>query len=131
VPISWRCRDAIDVTQFLLELFSDFRNAESPIARARRSSLGTTPSIAEESAMKTFLFVLAAAASMVGAAPASAQVWFDVGPVAARIGPPPPWGWNRRYVRDYAYVVGDCRVIRERIRDSRGRRIVREREICD
>jgi hypothetical protein len=120
------------VTQFLLELFSDFRNAAPPIARARRSFLGTTLSIAEESAMKTFLFVLAAAATMVGAAPASAQVWFDVGPVAARIGPPPPWGWGpRRYVRDYAYVVGDCRIIRERIRDSRGRRIVREREICD
>jgi hypothetical protein len=81
--------------------------------------------------MKKLLFGLVAATAVVAATPASAQVWFDVGPFAARIGPPPPWGWRHRaWEHDYAYVPA-CRVIRERIRDSRGRRVVREREVCD
>lgn len=81
--------------------------------------------------MKTILFGLVAAAAIGVATPAGAQIWFDVGPVAARIGPP-PWEWRHRPVyREYAYVVGGCRVIRERIRRPNGRVIVREREICD
>jgi hypothetical protein len=81
--------------------------------------------------MKTILFGLVAATAIGAATPASAQIWFDVGPVAARIGPP-PWEWRHRPVyREYAYVVGGCRVIRERIRRPNGRVIVREREICD
>jgi hypothetical protein len=82
--------------------------------------------------MKKLLFALIAAATIVVAAPASAQVWIDTGPFAARIGPPPPWGWRHRpWVREYAYAVPACRVIRERIRTPRGRIIIREREVCD
>jgi hypothetical protein len=85
--------------------------------------------------MKKLLFGLAAAATLMVAAPAEAQVWIDAGPVAARIGPPPPWGWHRhhrvREVREvYAYAP-ECRMIRERIRKPGGRLIIREREVCD
>ncbi|MEA2906040.1 MAG: hypothetical protein QOC56_2498 [Alphaproteobacteria bacterium] len=81
--------------------------------------------------MKNVLFCLISATAMVSATPASAQFWFDAGPVAVRVGPP-AWGWRpHRWVRDYAYVVPHCRVIRERIRRPNRRVIVREREICD
>jgi hypothetical protein len=88
--------------------------------------------ISKERVMKTILLGLVAAAAIGVATPAAAQVWFDVGPFAARIGPPPPWGWRHRPVyREYAYVPADCRIIRERIRRPSGRVIVREREVCD
>jgi hypothetical protein len=81
--------------------------------------------------MKKLMFGLAVAATMMVAPPASAQIWFDTGPVAVRVGPPPPWRWRHRpWVREYAYVVPACRVIRERIRTPRGRLVVREREVC-
>jgi hypothetical protein len=80
--------------------------------------------------MKTLLFGLAAMATMVVSAPASAQVWFDAGPVGVRVGPPPPWH-RRHYVREYAYAAPACRMIHERIRTARGRVIVRDREVCD
>jgi hypothetical protein len=82
--------------------------------------------------MKCLMFCLVSAATIAGATPASAQFWFDAGPVALRVGPPPPWAWDRHYVlRDYAYVEPSCRFIRERIRRPNGRVIVREREVCD
>jgi len=85
----------------------------------------------KENAVRNLLFALVAIASIIMSTPASAQVWFDAGPVGVRVGPP-PWGWHRRHwVREYAYVVPACRMIRERIRTPRGRLIVREREVCD
>jgi hypothetical protein len=81
--------------------------------------------------MKTILLGLVAATAIGAATPASAQIWLDAGPFAARIGPPPPWAWRRPVVREYAYVMDDCRIIRERIRRPNGRVIVREREVCD
>jgi hypothetical protein len=74
---------------------------------------------------------LAAAATLVVVTPASAQFWFDTGPIAVRVGPPPPWH-RHRYVEDYAYYVpGECRIIRDRIRRPDGTRVIRERRICD
>jgi hypothetical protein len=82
--------------------------------------------------MKCFMFSLVSAATIAGTTPASAQFWFDAGPVAVRFGPPPPWGWRRHHVvRDYVYVEPECRFIRERIRRPNGRVVVREREVCD
>jgi hypothetical protein len=84
--------------------------------------------------MKTLLIGLAAAAAIVSVTPASAQGWFDTGPVAVRVGPPPPWFRPRvveeRVVYRPAYFEPDCRIIRERIRRPNGRVILREREIC-
>jgi hypothetical protein len=90
----------------------------------------------EESVMKKPLFGLIAIAGLimtiVTSAPASAQVWFDAGPVGVRVGPPPPWGWHRRHwAREYAYVAPACRWVHERIRTGGGRIIVRDREVCD
>jgi hypothetical protein len=88
--------------------------------------------IRQENVMKKCLLIcLAAAATLVAVTPASAQFWFDAGPVGVRVGPPPPPWVRHRYVRDYAYVVPECRIIRERIRRPNGTRVIREREICD
>lgn len=81
--------------------------------------------------MKILLLSLLAMAAVSLATPAAAQVWveFDAGPVAARIGPPPPPWWYPRYWRP-VYAYAPCRIIRERVRNKRGRWIYREREIC-
>jgi hypothetical protein len=125
-------RRAIDKAQSFRKFFRFSWNAgvTNPACGAlkkREEKLSTV-----ERAMKKVLFGLIAAATVVVAAPASAQVWFHAGPVAARIGPPPPWGWrHRHFVREYAYAVPECRFIRERIRTPRGRIIIRDREVCD
>jgi hypothetical protein len=81
--------------------------------------------------MKGLLLCLAAGASLVGATPASAQLWFDAGPVGVRVGPPPPWH-RHHYVEDYAYYEpAECRIVKERIRRPDGTRVIRERRICD
>jgi hypothetical protein len=84
---------------------------------------------------KYLLVCLAAAATLIAVTPASAQLWFDAGPVAVRVGPPPPWH-RHRWVEDYAYYVPAayvpaCRIIRERIIRPNGTRVIRERRICD
>jgi len=64
------------------------------------------------------------------AAPASAQVYFGAGPVGVGVGDP---YYNDGY-RHRAWREGyasDCRVVRERIVTPSGRRIIRERQICD
>jgi hypothetical protein len=81
--------------------------------------------------MRYLLLCLAAGAAVVAATPASAQFWFDAGPVAVRVGPPPPWH-RHRYVEDYAYYVPPaCRIVRERIIRPNGTRVIRERRVCD
>ena len=86
--------------------------------------------------MKRILFA-AAALAMLGAAPASAQVWagadpggvgVQVGPFAAGVGPD-YWGYPHRYWRDYAYAP--CRSVRERIVTRRGNVIYRVHRVCD
>jgi len=81
--------------------------------------------------MKRLLICLAAGATLIAAAPASAQLWFEGGPVGVRVGPPPPPWVRHRYVEDYDYVADECRIIRERIRRPDGTRVIRERRICD
>ncbi len=71
---------------------------------------------------------LVAAATVSAVTPASAQVWFDTGPLAVRVGPPP---WPRHRVVERVHYEPACRYVRERIRRPNGRVIVREREICD
>ena len=82
--------------------------------------------------MKCLLICLAAGATLVSATPASAQLWFEGGPVGVRVGPPPPPWVRHRYVEDYAYEIpAECRIIRERIRRPDGTRVIRERRVCD
>src|SRR5262249_55599352 len=98
--------------------------------RALLSFLHRDHACKRRGAMKCLMICLMLAVTIVGATPANAQFWFGAGPVALRVGPPPPW-WRRHYVvRDYAYVEPACRFIRERIRRPNGRVVVREREIC-
>lgn len=93
--------------------------------------------------MRKLLFASAAAAALVAAVPASAQVYVGADPWGAgvRVGPfgfgvGPDYGWHRGY-RDpywrngyYAYGA-DCPLIRERIVTSSGRVIYRTRPACD
>ena len=78
---------------------------------------------------KPFL-IGAALLTLATAAPASAQVYLDAGPVGVGIGDP-DYGWRHRHHywgRDYA---SDCRVIRERVETPSGRVIHRTRKVCD
>lgn len=88
--------------------------------------------------MRTML--LAAAAVVALAAPASAQVYFgadpggvgvQVGPFDAGVGP----RYERRYYNDHdwdrAYNRGSCHVIRSRIVRPDGDVVYRTRRVCD
>jgi hypothetical protein len=87
--------------------------------------------------MRKLLFATAAAAALVVAVPASAQVYLDadpggagvqVGPFGFGVGP----RYGRDYWRDDYYAYGgDCRVIRERVITPSGREIFRTHRICD
>jgi hypothetical protein len=91
--------------------------------------------------MKTML--LAAAAAVALAAPASAQVYFgadpggvgvQVGPLGAGVGPRydrPYYGGYYGDDWDHAYNAGDCRVIRSKIVRPDGRVVYRTRRMCD
>jgi len=83
--------------------------------------------------MKKFLFAATAAAALVAAAPASAQVFVGADPWGAgvRVGPfgvgvGPGYGWHDGY---YAYG-SDCRLIRERIVTPGGRIIIKTHRVC-
>ena len=92
--------------------------------------------------MRQFLFAAAAIGTLIGAAPASAQVYFggDRGGVEFGIGPrhdhewrDHEWGdhaWRGRSWRSYG-SASECRVVRERIETSRGRVIFRTHRECD
>jgi hypothetical protein len=82
--------------------------------------------------MRKFLFATAAAAVLVAAVPASAQVYFDThrGGVEFGVGPRYDWREHRRWHDDYAYAR-DCRVTRERIVTPSGRVIYRTHRDCD
>jgi hypothetical protein len=96
-----------------------------------------------ESVVKRLLFVVAAAATLGLAAPASAQVFMgaDSGGVGVQLGPlgvgVGPRFSDDRYYRhhgDYydanAYYGGDCRLVRSRYVTPRGRVAFRTRRIC-
>ena len=92
--------------------------------------------------MKRLLFVVAAAATLGIAAPASAQVFLgaDSGGVGVQLGPlgvgvGPRFSDDRYYHRhDYydanAYYGGDCRLVRSRYVTPRGRVVFRTRRVC-
>ncbi len=88
--------------------------------------------------MKAML--MAAAAVVTLAAPASAQVYFGAdpggvgvqgGPLGAGVGP----RYEDRYYRDHdwdrSYNRGDCRVVRSRIVRPDGDVVYRTRRVCD
>jgi hypothetical protein len=85
--------------------------------------------------MKKLLFGAAAAALLVAAVPASAQVFLggDPGGVGVQVGPfglgvGPRYGW---YGDDYAYAGPDCPLVRERVVTPSGRVIYRTYRACD
>ncbi len=85
--------------------------------------------------MKALLIGLAAAATLGVVAPASAQVYFGVGPGGFGVGIGSPgyyYSGRPYYYRDYggAYV-SNCRVVRERIVQPSGWVDYRDREVCD
>jgi len=88
--------------------------------------------------MRKLLFATAAAAALIAAVPASAQVYLgaDPGGAGVQLGPfgfgvGPRYGW-RDHQRGGYYAYGeDCRVVRERIITPSGREIIRTRRVCD
>lgn len=90
--------------------------------------------------MRKLAFVAAAAAALVAAIPASAQVYLgadpggagvQVGPFGFGVGPRYDYRY-RDYGPDYyAYGAADCRVVRERIQTPSGRMIIKTRRVCD
>lgn len=79
--------------------------------------------------MRTML--LAAAAAVMLAAPASAQVYFgaDPGGIDVQVGP----RYHRYYDHDWdrSYDRADCRVIRSRIVRPDGSVVYRTKRVCD
>ena len=91
--------------------------------------------------MKRLLFVVAAAATLGLAVPASAQVFLgadshgagvQLGPLGIGVGPRfSDDGYNRRrHYRSNAYYGDDCRQVRSRIVRRNGRVVYRTRQIC-
>jgi hypothetical protein len=101
--------------------------------------------------MKKLLFAATAAAALVSATPASAQLYIDadpwgtavqIGPFGFGVGPRYDYrpGWYDGYYYDgphtygttgyNVYVPGDCRLMRERVVLADGRVIFRTRREC-
>jgi hypothetical protein len=93
--------------------------------------------------MNKILLAASAAAVLIAATPASAQVGFradpwgagaQVGPFEFGVGPryERPYWRDRAWDDDYAYVPrADCRRVRERIVTPSGRVIYRSHRTCD
>ncbi|HEY7663625.1 MAG TPA: hypothetical protein VH934_10930 [Xanthobacteraceae bacterium] len=88
--------------------------------------------------MRKLLFAAAAAASLVAAVPASAQVYMgadpggagvQVGPFGFGVGPRYDYGY-RGYGPDYYAYGAECRVSRERVVTPSGRVIYRTHRVC-
>jgi hypothetical protein len=84
--------------------------------------------------MRKILLASLAAAAVLAAAPASAQVYFgaDPGGAGVQVGPfgfgVGPRYWDRGY-RDYDYAYG-CPVVRERVVTPRGNVVIRTHREC-
>jgi hypothetical protein len=81
--------------------------------------------------IKTMLMATAAAAIILSAAPASAQIRFGVGPYGGGVEFGDGWrehGWRDHWRGAYAY---DCPVVRERFVTPSGRVVIRTRRDCD
>ena len=69
--------------------------ARCPLLCRFRGQSGQSAAVVEQSRFVSTRPSLVAAATVSAVTPASAQVWFDTGPVAVRVGPPP---WPRHRV---------------------------------
>jgi hypothetical protein len=88
--------------------------------------------------MRKLVFAAAAAAALVAAAPASAQVYFgadpggvgvQVGPLGAGVGPRyDPYAY--RGDAYHAYGAANCSTTRERVVTPSGRTIFKTRRVC-
>jgi len=94
-----------------------------------------------ENTMNKLVFGLVAAAVLVVAAPASAQVFIgadsggagvQIGPVGAGVGPrfSDDGYYHRRGYDANAYYRGDCRLIRSRVVTPGGHVVFRTRQVC-
>lgn len=83
--------------------------------------------------MRKLALGIAAAATVVGAAPAMAQVYFGDRDVSVRVGPPGGGydRWERPRYREYYARDRDCRFITERRRRPDGSVVVRRIRECD
>jgi len=83
--------------------------------------------------MKKGLIVLAAAATLGMAVPASAQVYLGAGPggVEVDVGGYRHDGWRHRHHGYRGYAYRDCREVRTRIVTRHGRVVFRTRTVCD
>jgi hypothetical protein len=92
--------------------------------------------------MRKLVFAAAAAAALVVAVPASAQVYFgadpggagvQVGPFGAGVGPrySDPYGYRGyRGSEYYAYGAANCSTMRERVITPSGRTIYKTHRVC-
>jgi hypothetical protein len=109
-----------------------------------REALTTEATVRKEDAMRKLAFAAAAAAALVVAVPASAQVYLgaDPGGAGVQVGPfgfgvGPRYGYRDYGPEYYAYgsadcrVVTDCRVVRERIHTPSGQIVIKSRRVCD
>ena len=89
--------------------------------------------------MRRLVFAAAAAATLVAAVPASAQVYFgadpggagvQVGPFGAGVGPRYAYPNGYRGDEYYAYGAANCSTMRERIVTPSGRTIFKTHRVC-
>jgi hypothetical protein len=111
--------------------FSQARNA--PL----REALTPEYQQGKEDAMRKLAFAAAAAAALVVAVPASAQVYLgaDPGGAGVQVGPfgfgvGPRYGYRDYGPEYYAYGSADCRVVRERIHTPSGQIVIQTRRVC-
>jgi hypothetical protein len=110
------------------------------LERATPSSgrrLTTEATARKEDAMRKLAFAAAAAAALVVAVPASAQVYLgaDPGGAGVQVGPfgfgvGPRYGYRDYGPEYYAYGSADCRVVRERIHTPSGQIVIKTRRVC-
>src|SRR5262245_49427557 len=104
----------------------------------RREALTPEHQQGKEDAMRKLAFAAAAAAALVMAVPASAQVYLgaDPGGAGVQVGPfgfgvGPRYGYRDYGPEYYAYGSADCRVVKERIHTPSGQIVIRSRRVCD
>jgi hypothetical protein len=89
--------------------------------------------------MRKLAVVLAAAAAIGVAAPASAQLYLgaDPGGVGVQVGPfgagigPDYWGPRQREYYTEGYGGGECSLVRQRVVTPSGRVVYRTQRVCD
>jgi hypothetical protein len=102
-----------------------------------QEALTTEATGRKEDAMRKLAFAAAAAAALVVAVPASAQVYLgaDPGGAGVQVGPfgfgvGPRYGYRDYGPEYYAYGSADCRVVKERIHTPSGQIVIKTRRVC-